>query len=150
MMMMNDCDCSGEQKQSPQSAHSSSNSSGATHSHEDESDDGNDNEAACHHSDNSSEDTEEAAASSSSSETEEEDNDNSQQQQHGRVIGCRVDVDRLYSEDGQALSRTNVIRDIVKVCTQSQSNPLKWIALGPDYDYPLRWSIHLSMFYTLQ
>ena len=148
--MMNDCDCSGEQKQSPQSAHSSSNSSGATHSHEDESDDGNDNEAACHHSDNSSEDTEEAAASSSSSETEEEDNDNSQQQQHGRVIGCRVDVDRLYSEDGQALSRTNVIRDIVKVCTQSQSNPLKWIALGPDYEYPLRWSIHLSMFYTLQ
>jgi len=150
MMMMNDCDCSGEQKQSPQSAHSSSNSSGATHSHEDESDDGNDNEAACRHSYNSSEDTEEAAASSSSSETEEEDNDNSQQQQHGRVIGCRVDVDRLYSEDGQALSRTNIIRDIVKVCTQSQSNPLKWIALGPDYEYPLRWSIHLSMFYTLQ
>jgi len=150
MMMMNDCDCSGEQKQSPQSAHSSSNTSAATHSHEDESDDGNDNEAACHHSDNSSEDTEEAAASSSSNETEEEDNDNSQQQQHGRVIGCRVDVDRLYSEDGQALSRTNVIRDIVKVCTQSQSNPLKWIALGPDYEYPLRWSIHLSMFYTLQ
>ena len=148
--MMNDCDCSGEQKQSPQSAHSSSNSSGAAHSHEDESDDGNDNEAACHHSDNSSEDTEEAAASSSSSETEEEDNDNSQQQQHSRVIGCRVDVDQLYSEDGQALSRTNVIRDIVKVCTQSQSNPLKWIAPGPDYEYPLRWSIHLSMFYTLQ
>ena len=30
-----------------------------------------------------------------------------------------------------------------------QSNPLKWIALGPDYEYPLRQSIHLSMFYTL-
>ena len=30
-----------------------------------------------------------------------------------------------------------------------QSNPLQWIALGPDYKYPLRQSVHLSMFYTL-
>ena len=30
-----------------------------------------------------------------------------------------------------------------------QSNLLKWIALGPDYEYPLRQSIHLSMFHTL-
>ena len=30
-----------------------------------------------------------------------------------------------------------------------QSNVLEWIALGPDYEYPLRHSIHLSMFYTL-
>ena len=29
-----------------------------------------------------------------------------------------------------------------------QSNPLEWIAVGPDYEYPLRQSIHLSMFYT--
>jgi len=28
-----------------------------------------------------------------------------------------------------------------------QSNPLRWIAAGPDYEYPLRESIHL--FYTL-
>ena len=27
-----------------------------------------------------------------------------------------------------------------------QSNPLKWIAQGPDYEYPVRQSIHLSMF----
>jgi len=30
-----------------------------------------------------------------------------------------------------------------------QSNPLTWISLGPDYEYPLRQSVHLSMFYTL-
>jgi len=30
-----------------------------------------------------------------------------------------------------------------------QSNPLKWIAQGPNHEYPLRHSIHLSMFYTL-
>ena len=32
-----------------------------------------------------------------------------------------------------------------------QSNPLKWKALGPNYEYryPLRRSIHLSTFYTL-
>jgi len=29
------------------------------------------------------------------------------------------------------------------------SKTLKWIALGPDFDYPLRLSIHLSMLYTL-
>jgi len=29
-----------------------------------------------------------------------------------------------------------------------QSNSLKWIAVGPAYQYPLRQSIHLSMFYT--
>ena len=29
------------------------------------------------------------------------------------------------------------------------SNPLKWIAVGPDYEYPLRQSVQLSMFYTL-
>jgi len=29
-----------------------------------------------------------------------------------------------------------------------QSNLLKWIALGPDYEYPLRQSIHLSTFYA--
>jgi len=28
-----------------------------------------------------------------------------------------------------------------------QSNPHNWIALGPDYEYPLRQGIHLSMFY---
>ena len=26
-----------------------------------------------------------------------------------------------------------------------QSNPVKWIALGPDYEYPCRQSIHLSI-----
>ena len=31
-----------------------------------------------------------------------------------------------------------------------QSNPLQWIALGPDYAYPLRQITHLSMFYTLR
>ena len=30
-----------------------------------------------------------------------------------------------------------------------QTNPLKRIAVGPDYKYPLRQSIHLFMFYTL-
>ena len=30
-----------------------------------------------------------------------------------------------------------------------QSNPLKWIALGPDHEPPLRQSVHLSVFYTL-
>ena len=30
-----------------------------------------------------------------------------------------------------------------------QSNPLKCTALRPDYEYPLRQRIHLSMFYTL-
>jgi len=30
-----------------------------------------------------------------------------------------------------------------------QSNPLKWIALGTNYEYSLRQSIQLSMFYTL-
>jgi len=30
-----------------------------------------------------------------------------------------------------------------------QSNPLNWIALGPDYEYPLWQSIQLYMFYTL-
>lgn len=29
-----------------------------------------------------------------------------------------------------------------------QSNPLKWIEMGPDYEYPLRKSIHLSILYT--
>jgi len=29
-----------------------------------------------------------------------------------------------------------------------RSNPLKLLALGPAYEYPLRLSIHLSMFYT--
>ena len=28
-----------------------------------------------------------------------------------------------------------------------QSNPLKWMALGPHHDHPLRQGIHLSMFY---
>ena len=31
-----------------------------------------------------------------------------------------------------------------------QSNPLKWTALGPDYEYTLRQSMHLSMLYTLR
>jgi len=35
---------------------------------------------------------------------------------------------------------------VLQVC--HVSNPLKWIALGPDYEYPLRQNIHLSMFYT--
>jgi len=30
-----------------------------------------------------------------------------------------------------------------------QSNPFKWIALGPDCESPVRQNIHLSMFYTL-
>ena len=30
-----------------------------------------------------------------------------------------------------------------------QSNPLKRIALGRDYEYSLKQSVHLSMFYTL-
>ena len=30
-----------------------------------------------------------------------------------------------------------------------QSNPLKWLAMGPGCEYPLGQSIHLSMFYTL-
>jgi len=30
-----------------------------------------------------------------------------------------------------------------------QSNLLQWIALGPDFEYPLRQCIHLSMFYTI-
>jgi len=34
-------------------------------------------------------------------------------------------------------------------CDNAQSTPLKWTVLGPDYEYPLRRSIHLSMFYTL-
>jgi len=32
--------------------------------------------------------------------------------------------------------------------TSLQSNLLKWIALGPDYEYPLRQTIHLSMYLT--
>jgi len=32
---------------------------------------------------------------------------------------------------------------------QRQSTEGNWIALGPDYQYPLRQSIHLYMFYTL-
>ena len=38
---------------------------------------------------------------------------------------------------------------LVFVTTAIQSNLLKWIALGPEREYPLRQSIHLSMFYTL-
>jgi len=38
---------------------------------------------------------------------------------------------------------------VIIITIQSKSNPLKWLALGPDYEYPLRHSIHLSMFYTL-
>jgi len=29
------------------------------------------------------------------------------------------------------------------------SNLLRWISLGPDYEYSLRQRIHLSVFYTL-
>jgi len=36
----------------------------------------------------------------------------------------------------------------ITTCWPVQSNPLKWIALGPDYEYPFRQSIHLSMLYT--
>ena len=33
-------------------------------------------------------------------------------------------------------------------CSMSiHSNPLWWISLGPDHEYPLRQSVHLSMFY---
>ena len=93
------CVCRGEKKQSPQS-----------HSHE--SDD--DNEPS-HHSDSSD------AASSSDSVS------NERQQQD--TIGCQVDVDRLYSDqsqDGQALSRTTIIRDIVKVITALCTALLWW------------------------
>jgi len=31
-----------------------------------------------------------------------------------------------------------------------QSNPFKWTALGPDHEYPLGQSIHISLFYTVQ
>jgi len=31
-----------------------------------------------------------------------------------------------------------------------QLNPRECIAMGPDYEYPLRQSVHLSMFYTLR
>lgn len=85
---------SGEKKnQSPQS-HSS------THSHESD-----DNNETSRHSESS-----EDAASSS---------DSNEQRPAETAPLCRVDIDRLYSDqsqDGQALSRrTNIIRDIVKV-----------------------------------
>ena len=38
---------------------------------------------------------------------------------------------------------------LVFVTTAIQSNLLKWIALGPEREYPLRQSIRLPMFYPL-
>ena len=92
--------CSVEKKQSPQSQSSA-------HSRESDEED---NEAS-HHSESMEDD--EAASSSDSNEQQQQEEEETE-----TTVQCRVDVDHLYSDqsqDGQTLSRTNVIRDIVKV-----------------------------------
>jgi len=48
-----------------------------------------------------------------------------------------------------ATTRPTSKEEKVPLLLEIQSNPLKWIALGPDYEYPLRQSIRLFMFCTL-
>jgi len=43
---------------------------------------------------------------------------------------------------------TDVVICVCLFVNIMQSNPLRWIALGPDYEYPVSHSIHLSMYYT--
>ena len=56
---------------------------------------------------------------------------------HTKLISC------LYEVEKKQLSHTRIKRRHI------QSNLLNWIALGPDYEYPLRQSIDLYMINTL-
>ena len=61
------------------------------------------------------------------------------------VLACELSFLPSYPTQNNSVDK--------KICCNTyfimQSNPLNWVALGHDYDYPLRQSIHLSMFYTL-
>jgi len=65
------------------------------------------------------------------------------------VAVAKMAASELHNFDGQHVRLFCSNKLLASSCLPMQSNPHKQIALGLDYEYPLRQSIHLSMFYTL-
>ena len=66
-------------------------------------------------------------------------------------LSCGLRLRRVLHASASPIDGVGVIMFLCcpSICVCIQSNPLKWIALGPDCEYLLRQNIHLSMFYTL-